>query len=171
MSKRWWLGAAVLAAASAVAAYFLDPQNGKARRIRVVERSSHLARNAEHRARSQARYIGHTVRGRLEHLVGGDEEPRYAEDRTLLDRVESELFANRTIPRGRITFEVEGTEVILRGELDSPQEMKRVEDAVRQVPGVTAVTSLFHRPGTPAPNKAEALAASAKAEKNGGKRR
>ena len=69
MGKRWWLGAAVLAAASAAAAYFLDPQNGKARRIRVVERSSHLARIAEHRARRQARYIEHTVRGRGEQRV------------------------------------------------------------------------------------------------------
>jgi osmotically-inducible protein OsmY len=170
MGKRWWLGAAVLAAASAAAAYFLDPQNGKARRIRVVERSGHLARVAEHRARRQARYIEHTVRGRLEHFAGGD-VPRYAEDRTLLDRMESELFANRSIPHGKITFEVEGTTVILRGELDSAQEMERVEELVRKVPGVTAVTSLFHMPGTPAPNKAEALAASAKAEKNGGKRR
>lgn len=170
MGKRWWLGAAVLAAASAAAAYFLDPQNGKARRIRLVERSSHVARIAGHRARRQARYLEHTVRGRLGHLTGGD-LPRYAEDRTLLDRVESELFANRSIPHGKITFEVEGTTVILRGELDSAREMQLVEDAVRQIPGVTGVASLFHAPGTPAPNKAEALAASAKAEKNGGKRK
>ena len=170
MGKRWWLGAAVLAAASAAAAFFLDPQNGRARRIRIVERSSHLARIAEHRARRQARYIEHTVRGRLGHLAGGD-VPRYAEDRTLLDRVESELFANRSIPRGKITFEVEGTTVILRGQLDTAQEMERVEEAVRRVPGVTGVTSLFHIPGTPAPNKAEALTASAKAEKNGGRRK
>lgn len=167
MGKRWWLGAAVVAAASAAAAYFLDPQNGKARRIKVVERSSHLARIAEHRARRQARYIEHTVRGRLGHLAGGD-IPRYAEDRTLLDRVESELFANRSIPHGKITFEVEGTTVILRGELESAQEMHQVEEAVRKIPGVTGVTSLFHMPGTPAPNKAEAIAASAKAAKNNG---
>lgn len=170
MGKRWWLGAALLAAASAAAAYFLDPQNGRSRRIRVVERSSHLARLAEHRARRQARYIEHTVRGRLGHLAGGD-VPRYAEDRTLLDRVESELFANRSIPHGKITFEVEGTTVILRGQLESAEEMDVVEEAVRHIPGVTGVTSLFHMPGTPAPNKADALAASAKAENNGGRRK
>lgn len=170
MGKRWWFGAAVLAAASAAAAYFLDPQNGKARRIRATERAGHIARTAEHRARRQARYFEHTVRGRLRHFTAGD-VPRYAEDRTLLDRVESELFANRSIPHGKITFEVEGTTVILRGELDSAEEMERVEQAVRHIPGVTGVTSLFHMPGSPAPNKADALAASAKAENNGGRRK
>jgi hypothetical protein len=170
MSKRWWVGAAMVAAASAAAAYFFDPENGKARRIRVVERSGHIARIAEHRARRQARYIAHTVEGRVRHLTSGD-MPRYAEDRTLLDRVESELFANRSIPHGRITFEVEGTTVILRGQLDTAEQMQLVEDAVRHVPGVTGVQSLFHTPGTPAPNKAEALAASAKAENNGGRKK
>lgn len=170
MGRRWWLGVAALAAASAAAAFFLDPRNGKARRIRVVERAGHIARTAEHRARRQARYIEHTVQGRLRHITAGD-MPRYAEGRTLLDRVESELFANRAIPHGKITFEVEGTTVILRGQLDSADEMERIEEAVRQIPGVTAVTSLFHMPGTPAPNKADALAASAKAENNGGGRK
>lgn len=166
MSRRWWFGAAVLAAVSAAAAYFLDPQSGRARRIRVVERSSHFARLAERRTERQARYIAHTVRGKVRHLASGD-MPRVAEDRTLLDRVESELFANRSIPHGKITFEVEGTTVILRGQLESADDMQRVEEAVRKIPGVTEVKSLFHTPGTPAPNKADALAASAKAENNG----
>lgn len=170
MTRRWWVGAAVIAAAGAAAAYFLDPENGRTRRIRIVERSSHLARIAEHRARRQARYIAHTVEGRIRHLTARDMQ-RYAEDRTLLDRVESELFANPSIPHGKITFEVEGTTVILRGQLDSPAEMSRVEDAVRDIPGVTEVQSLFHMPGTPAPNKAAALAASARAENNGGGKR
>lgn len=168
MSKRWWVGAAVLAAASAAAAYFLDPQNGKARRIKVVERSGHLARTAERRTTRQVRYVAHTVQGKIRHLGGGD-MPRLAEDRTLLDRVESELFANRSIPHGKITFEVEGTTVILRGQLDSADEMQKVEDAVRKIPGVTEVQSLFHAPGTPAPNKAEALAASAEAARATGR--
>ena len=57
--------------------------------------------------------------------------------------------------------------MILRGQLESPAEMHHVEEAVRRVPGVTEVKSLFHTPGTPAPNKADALVASAKAKNNG----
>jgi len=169
MSKRWWFGAAFVAAASAAAAYFFDPQNGKARRIRVVERSGHLARDTERRTTRQARYVWHTVRGRIRHLASG-EQPDLVEDRELLDRVESELFANKSIPRGRVTFEVEGTTVILRGQLDSADEMHRIEEAVRKIPGVTGITSLFHMPGTPAPNKAEALAASAEAARSSNNR-
>lgn len=165
MGKRWWFGAALLTAASAAAVYFFDPQNGKGRRIRLVERSSHLARTLERRTTREARYAWHTVRGKVEHLAVGDES-RYAEDRTLLDRVESELFADRSIPHGRITFEVEGTTVILRGQLDSAEEMHHVERAVRKIPGVTEVHSLFHPPGTPAPNKADAIAASAAAARS-----
>jgi len=49
--------------------------------------------------------------------------------------------------------------VILRGQLDDVDAMFKVEHAVRNVPGVTAIKSLLHMPGTPAPNKADALAA------------
>lgn len=159
MSRRRWVGAALIAAGSAAAAYFLDPDNGKARRIRVVERSAHVVRTAGRRVARESRYVFHTLRARARHLaVPG--QPELVEGRTLLDRVESELFADRSIPHGRLNFEVEGTTVILRGELDSGDEMYRVEEAVRKVPGVTGVKSLLHMPGTPAPNKAAALAAS-----------
>ncbi len=159
MSKRWWIGAGVLAAGSAVAAYFLDPESGRARRIRIVERTRHLARTTGKRVARESRYAFHTLRARTLHLVS-PETPGAANGSTLLDRVESELFRDRSIPHGRLTFEVEETTVILRGELDSADEMSRVEAAVRRVPGVSEVKSLLHLPGTPAPNKAAALAAS-----------
>ncbi|HKW70444.1 MAG TPA: BON domain-containing protein [Candidatus Dormibacteraeota bacterium] len=159
MSRRWWIGAGVLAAGSAVAAYFFDPDNGKARRIKVVERSSHLARTTGKRVARESRYAFHTLRAKARRLVG-PQQPEFVDGSTLLDRVESELFADRSIPHGRLNFEVEGTTVILRGELDSGDDMYRVEEAVRRVPGVTEVKSLMHLPGTPAPNKAAALAAS-----------
>jgi len=159
MTKQKWIAGAVLAAGSAVATYFLDPDNGKARRIRVVERSGHLVRVTARRLARESRYGFHTLVARARHLVGR-ERPEFADDRTLLDRVESELFRDRSIPHGRLTLEVEGTTVVLRGQLDDADAMFKVEQAVRKVPGVTAVKSLLHMPGTPAPNKADALAAS-----------
>ncbi|HKW72493.1 MAG TPA: BON domain-containing protein [Candidatus Dormibacteraeota bacterium] len=159
MSRRWWIGAGILAAVSALGAYFFDPDNGKARRIKVLERSSHITRTTTRRVARESRYVLHTLRGRGRHLVA-PEPQEFADGRTLLDRVESEVFADRSIPHGRLNFEVDGTTVILRGELDSGGEMFRVEEAVRKVPGVTDVKSLLHLPGTPAPNKAAALAAS-----------
>lgn len=39
---RWWVSAGVMAAAAFVAAYFLDPQRGEARRSRLVQRTRAL---------------------------------------------------------------------------------------------------------------------------------
>ena len=159
MSRRWWIGAGIVAAGSAVVTYFFDPDNGKARRIKVVERSGHVARNTSKRLVRETRYALHTVRARARRLIA-PEQPEFADGSTLLDRVESEVFADRTIPHGRFNLEVEGTTVIIRGQLENGEEMYRIEQAVRRVPGVTEVKSLLHLPGTPAPNKAAALAAS-----------
>lgn len=144
---RWWLGAAMVVTASVGAAYYLDPQRGHRRRARLVR---------------GARYTLHTVQGRTMHLIAG-EPPAPAEGRTLLDRVESELFEDRSVPHGRFNLEVEGTTAVLRGQLDTPEQMRRLESAVARVPGVTGVRSFLHAPGTAAPNKAAALAASAEA--------
>lgn len=161
--RRWWLGAGVVIGGVAAAAYFLDPQRGHSRRIRLAERTAHVARTARKRARREINYARSTVRGKLTHLKDG-EFPELLEGRALLDRVESELFTDRKIPHGHLTFEVEGTTVILRGELESAEQMAYVEDAVRDIPGVSEVKSLLHAPGTAAPNKKDALIASANAE-------
>jgi len=158
VTKRMWIGAAVLAAGSVAATYFLDPDTGKARRIRVVERSGHRVRITGRRLARESRYGFHTLLARARHLVAR-ERPEVADGRTLLDRVESELFRDRSIPHGRLNLEVEGTTVVVRGQLDNADAMFKVEQAVRNVRGVTAVKSLLHLPGTRAPNKADALAA------------
>jgi hypothetical protein len=119
-------------------------------------------RAAGSRIRRDSRYISKTVIQRVKHLVAGS-APAFVDDRTLLDRVESELFVDPTIPRGPLNLEVEGATVVLRGQLTSRAEIERVEAAVRQVPGVWQVRSLLHVPGTPAPNKLAALRASSAA--------
>lgn len=144
---RWWLGAAMFAAATLGAAYYLDPREGHRRRRRLGR---------------SARYALSSARGKVGHMIAGA-PPSPADGRTLLDRVDSELFEDRSIPHGRFNLDVEGTTVVLRGQLDSAEQMAKIEAAVRRVPGVTGVRSFLHVPGTPAPNKAAALAASAEA--------
>ena len=145
---RWWLGAGMIVAASLGAAYYLDPRQGHRRRRRLVR---------------GARYTLHTVRGKAAHLVAAT-PPAPADGRVLLDRVESELFEDRTIPHGKLNVEVEGTTVVLRGQIDNATQIAHVEAATARVPGVTGVRSFLHVPGTAAPNKVAALAASAEAE-------
>lgn len=136
MRRGWWLGAGMVVTSAVTAAYFLDHKHGHARRALLAGRVRHLMPRAP-------------------------EGP--AAGSTLLDRVESELYADPTIPHGRISFDVVDTTVTLRGQLDSIADMARVEEAVRRIPGVAHVKSFLHMPGTPAPNKIPALIASATA--------
>jgi hypothetical protein len=164
---RWWVGAGMLAVGAVAGAYFLDPNKGGGRRNRIVGRTAHMLRQTRKDIRRELRYASTSVGGKLRHLAE-DGPPAFADGRTLLDRVESELFEDASIPHGRISLEVESTTVVLRGELDSWAEIARVESAVRKIPGVDGVRSLLHIPGTPAPNKAAALEASAEAAASGG---
>jgi BON domain len=164
---RWWVSVGVISAAVLAASYFLDPERGRGRRIRIAERTGRVVRRASRRAERRASYVRTSVSARAHHLMNFA-PPEPAEGRTLLDRVESELFTDPSIPHGQLSFEVEDTTVVLRGELDSDAEIGKVETAVRRIPGVTGIRSLLHLPGTPAPNKAAALVASADAGASGG---
>jgi hypothetical protein len=156
------MGAAIVAAGAIAGAYLFDPEHGGSRRDRIAQRAGHGIRRMRHRINREIRHAQSTVGGRLGELIGHP-FPGFADGGMLLDRVESELFEDRSIPHGKFNLEVEGTTVVLRGQLDSRSDIKRVEEAVLRVPGVDGVRNLMHVPGTPAPNKAEALAASAEA--------
>jgi osmotically-inducible protein OsmY len=79
---------------------------------------------------------------------------------TLRQRIESQLFRDRHIPKGDLNINCEHGMVILRGELDSPMEIAQLEDRVRRMAGVRGVQNLLHPHGTPAPNKQRSWAAS-----------
>jgi osmotically-inducible protein OsmY len=80
------------------------------------------------------------------------------DDLTLLDRVESEIFRDPSIPKGDINLMVVDGRAVIRGQVSEPQ-IGAIEAAVRKVVGVKDVENLLHTPGTPAPNKASARAA------------
>jgi BON domain len=158
-AARWWISAAGVAGAAAAAAYWLDPDRGNARRRRAADRTVHAARRVWRGTRREIRYLTLSTANRLRHRIV-DGPPVAAEGRMLLDRVESELFTDARVPHGRLSLEVEGMTVILRGELDSNTEIDYVEQAVRRIPGVYDVRDLLHVTGTEAPNKVDALNAS-----------
>lgn len=159
---RWAGSVAAIAAGAAVVAYLFDPELGRSRRLKLAARSAHLVRHAAARARRRARYLLTTAALVGEHrLFPIQHQP--AAGRVLLDRVDSEMFTDRRIPHGRMNVEVEGSTVVLRGELDTQAEITRVQHAAAKVRGVQAVRSFLHLPGSPAPNKVAALRASAAA--------
>jgi hypothetical protein len=156
---RWWLSATVIAGSAATAAYLFDPDRGRSRRTRIAERTSHIVRTTGRRIARNVRYVSSSVSKRIKHLIVGA-PLTYAEGRTLLDRVESELFTDPGVPHGAMNLEADSTTIVLRGQIESEEQIDRIETAVRRIPGVGNVKNLLHRPGTPAPNKLAALRAS-----------
>jgi hypothetical protein len=146
--------------AGGVLMYFLDMERG--RRRRHMLRDQTLARMRRFGRSLAGMWRGaaaetYGVSHRIVHLV-----PRTTEvpdDETLCQRVESQLFRDRHIPKGNLNINCEHGMVILRGELDSPMDIGRLEERVRRIPGVRGVQNLLHPHGTPAPNKARSYVA------------
>jgi hyperosmotically inducible periplasmic protein len=145
----------------ALLTFFMDPERGRRRR--------HMARDQMGaRTRRMLRGIRGIWRGaaaetygvshRIVHLVPHSTD--IPDDETLRQRVESQLFRDRHIPKGELNITAEHGMIILRGELDSPLEIAQLEERVRTMPGVRGVQNLVHLHGTPAPNKRRSWAAS-----------
>lgn len=97
------------------------------------------------------------VSHRIVHLVPRPTD--VADDETLRQRVESQLFRDRHVHKGDLNINCEHGMVILRGELHSPMEIAQVEERVRRIPGVRGVQNLLHPHGTAAPNKLRSFSA------------
>jgi BON domain len=142
--------------AGAVSAYFFDPQQGRARRAQFIDWSGARLRRgwrALDRIRARTSSRAATFPQKMVSLRSG---PRPADDLTLRDRVESEVFRSPDLPKGQINLDVESGVVTVRGQVDNALEIAKIEKAVMKVPGVRGVENLLHVSGTPAPNKAEA---------------
>lgn len=73
------------------------------------------------------------------------------DDVGLVRKVESELFRDRTLPKGQISINADRGIVVLRGQLEDVQLIERIEREVRKVAGVHDVENLLHPPTVPAP--------------------
>jgi len=72
----------------------------------------------------------------------------------------SEAFGHNTAPKGEYNLNVEDGIAVLRGQLDSQEDIQRLITLVAEVPDVRGVESFLHTPGEPAPNKESAIEAS-----------
>jgi hyperosmotically inducible periplasmic protein len=134
--------------------YVLDPDRGRRRRNMFRDQLAARFRRAVRGIRSMWRGAAADAYGvthRMVHLV--PRETDVADDETLRQRVESQLFRDRHVPRGRLNITAEHGMIILRGELDDPADIERLEDRVSRIHGVRGVHNLLHPIGTPAPNK------------------
>src|SRR5437762_11770128 len=136
-------------ALGATLAYFLDPDRGRRRRAIASDRIAKALRQGSHRLERKARYAASYAEGisqRAAHLNKPDEPA--PNDPTLVQRVESELFRDPNIPKGHININAENGVIVLRGQLDDADQIRKLEESVRNIPGVDSVENLLHLPDT-----------------------
>jgi hypothetical protein len=142
------------AAVGAGLAWLLDPDQGHRRRRLLADRVAAAARRSSRRSVRALRVAAGRAEGRARGFLHRLRPPvagEPADDATLAHKVESVVFRDRRFPKGQISVNAEEGEVFLRGEVDEPDLIRDLEEAVRRVPGVRGVENLLHLPGTPAP--------------------
>ena len=143
---------ALFAAVGAAAAYFFDPTSGRRRRAVARDRSAALFRKAFRRLGRAQRHAEAEAYGLSQKARHLREEPKPApDDATLAQKVETEIFRDRDVPKGQINVNAENGTVVLRGEVETPELIRDLESRTRAVHGVRQVENLLHLPGTPAP--------------------
>jgi osmotically-inducible protein OsmY len=133
-----------LIALGAALSYFFDPQNGKRRRKMAVDRLAGLTRRHGKRIAKGASSQAQGLTKKATHLR---EEPKpQPDDVTLARKVETEIFRDADVPKGKINVNAENGKIVLRGEVDSPKLIDDLVSKARKVQGVEDVESLLHTP-------------------------
>jgi osmotically-inducible protein OsmY len=146
-------------AIGAMAMYFFDPDRGRGRRTRARDKLAAKQRQMRRERERAVRYQEGVMQG-LAHSRGPESPP--ADDHTLADRIKSELGPR--LHSEHVSIDVADGVVELRGELENEAMIEDLVMSVAQVPYVNMVVSLLHLPGQPAPNKADAIDASRRAQ-------
>ena len=138
----------VLAAAiGAAIAYLFDPESGRRRRKILGDKAGKFARQGGQRAQDAAAQAG-GMKQKATHLK--EQEKPQPDDVTLARKVETEIFRDADVPKGKINVNAENGKVVLRGEVDSADLIDELVEKTRKVQGVRDVRNLLHLPGTPA---------------------
>jgi osmotically-inducible protein OsmY len=138
-------------AAGAALAFLFDPQRGKARRKKAIDRVGGTVRRFSRRTARFGRHMASDARGMARRMAARGEHHRPETDAALVSKIESEVFRTSDYPKGSVSINAENGIVVLRGQVDRPDQIRRLEGAVRKIDGVLSVENLLHLPGTPAP--------------------
>ena len=148
-----WLLAGM--ASGAGLAYLFEPEHGRSHRQVARERAGAAVRHSTRRVRRAARATGLQTLGRARGLLHRLHPPPPSEpldDVGLAHKVESVLFRDRHVPKGKISINAEDGTVFLRGQVESSELIDDLTESVRRIAGVHDVVSLLHLPGTEAPH-------------------
>lgn len=131
--------------------YFFDPDRGKGRRHKVRDMTAARFRRAGDRTRKMRVRAENKAQGIRAELQPRPDEGARMNDPTLAQKIQSEV--SRDFPKGKVSVNVSNGKVVLRGELDHPDEIKSLEAAVGAVPGVREVENLTHLRGSTSPRR------------------
>lgn len=158
VSAKFW-SHLIAGVGGAVAAYYLDPDRGRARRARSRDVFLAAGRDMTQDVEKRARFYEGKVEGAQARVAGrGKLDP--ADDHVIKQGVQQKM-ASTGADTTDVVIDVTDGVVGLRGAAASPDEIKRIELAAMGVPGVDEVQSWLHLPGETAPNKAVAVHARA----------
>jgi hypothetical protein len=82
--------------------------------------------------------------------------PKDLDDVALARKVETVIFRDSSIPKGKIDVNAADGVVWIRGEAKNPEMIKTIERQAATIPEVKKVENLLHLPNTPAPTRADA---------------
>jgi osmotically-inducible protein OsmY len=132
--------------AGAAAAYFLDPDRGRGRRIQAADQLGAFARRTGDDVGRVARYVSATASAKAQAWMRPRSDYMAPNDAALKAKVESELFADPSIDKGRLNINVESGVVVLRGTADSEDQIARIVSATRAISGVRNVRDVLRVP-------------------------
>jgi len=81
--------------------------------------------------------------------------PKDIDDVGLARKVETVIFRDNTVPKGKIDVNAADGVVWLRGEAKTPDMIKALERQASAIPEVKKVENLLHLPKTPAPTRTD----------------
>jgi hypothetical protein len=79
--------------------------------------------------------------------------PKDLDDVSLARKVETVIFRDDAVAKGKIDVNAANGVVWLRGEAKTPEQIKLLEQQTLVIPEVTRVENLLHLPKTPAPTR------------------
>ena len=131
--------------------YFLDPKSGNRRRKMAAQQALAAFHHSSKRIAHTGRSTSARLYGLWQHLTHLKPTARLTpNDETLTQRVRSRVLRDPHL-RHRININSEYGVVVLRGEVDHPEQIRHLEKEARSIPGVQGVHNLLHLPNTPAP--------------------
>lgn len=130
--------------------YMFDPHMGRRRRKMAIQRATGMTRHAVRGMGHGMRRMTADVSGKRQALLYSRDGREPLDDATLAHKVESVLFRDPHVPKGRININAEHGTVVLRGDVDAPDDIRDIERTVRRIDGVQEVRSLLHLVNTSA---------------------